>query len=238
MIDTLKSYLKELNIDGIIAIECFDKEFIEKLLSLNIPVCFHDFSHTSKKFPYNYDVVFTNDEESISQMVKTLNLKYKFTKFAFVGDNMHCHSFRKRQIGMLLGMLYSKINVNPTAVENISYPETQFDYSNPNEIEREIKKFKSLPEVFICCNDFVARNVCIALKSLNLEVPNDALVVGFDNATESYSLSPTITTFSIDKQYLGLEILRVLIDRIENKTLPSRVITISTTLIERESTNR
>ncbi|MDE7263993.1 MAG: substrate-binding domain-containing protein [Anaeroplasmataceae bacterium] len=61
---------------------------------------------------------------------------------------------------------------------------------------------------------------------------------GFDNLTEAYSLSPSLTTFSLDKHFLGSEILRTLITRIENKNIPSRFITISTNLISRESTNQ
>ena len=33
----LETYINELNVDGIIAIECFEKEFINNLLNLNIP---------------------------------------------------------------------------------------------------------------------------------------------------------------------------------------------------------
>lgn len=234
--ERFKNYVKELNIDGIIAIECFDKEFIENLLKLGIPVCFHDFAHTSQQLPYNYDIVFTNDEQSITSIVKELNENYQVNRFTFVGDNKHCHSFRKRQVGMILGLMHLK--VNPTTIQNINISEEIFDYSNPNDIKEEISKLKKLPEVFICCNDFVARNVCIALKSLNIKVPEDTMVVGFDNASESYSLSPTLTTFTIDKLHLGIEIVKTLIDRIENQDIPSRVITISTTLIKRESTTR
>lgn len=230
------NYVKELNIDGIVAIECFDKEFISNLLELNIPICFHDFANTSQPFKQNHDIICTNDEQAINNIIKTLYNKYKVTNFSFIGDNKHCYSFRKRYTGMLLGLLNLKIQ---HSIENdIVHSENSFDYSNPKTIKNEILKFKTIPEVFICCNDFVARNVCLALKSLNISIPKDVLIVGFDNAAESYSLEPNITTFSIDKQYLGFEIMRAIINRIENKEMPSRFITISTTPIFRESTEK
>lgn len=229
-------YVKELNVDGIIALECFDKEFIKQLLKLDIPVCFHDFAHTLQSYDHNHDIICTNDEQSISNYVKVLHRTYHVKKFSFVGDNKHCHSFRKRYTGMLLGL--RNLRIPHSSSEDIDPSETNFDYGNILAIQSEILKLEQLPDVFICCNDFVARNVCLALKAMNLEVPKDVLVVGFDNSTEAYSLSPSLTTFSLDKQFLGSEILRTLINRIENKNIPSRFITISTNLITRESTNR
>lgn len=228
------NYVKELNIDGIVVIESFDKDFINNLLTLNIPVCFHDFTYSFNAFNQNHDVICTNDEQSIINIVKKIHSDYKLTRFCFIGDNKHCYSFRKRYTGMLLGLMNLKIQHSNH--QDILYSEEKFDYSNPKALKNELYKFEELPEVFICCNDFVARNVCSALKLMNKIVGQDALVVGFDNAAESYSLEPNITTFSIDKQYLGLEIIRALINRIEMPNIPSRVTYISTTPIYREST--
>lgn len=51
-------YVKSLNADGIVAIECFDKPFVEKLIKLGIPVCFNDFTtadvFTEKKYDINH----------------------------------------------------------------------------------------------------------------------------------------------------------------------------------------
>lgn len=230
----LSDYIEKIKIDGIIAMECFDKSFIQQLLKLDIPICFHDFAHTSSAFSQSFDIICTNDEQSICNFVKYLHKKHKFTKFSFVGDSRHCHSFGKRYTGMLLGLRNLKISHTP--IEDINIPEHSFNYGDIIALKKEIEKLQILPEVFICCNDFVARNVCLALESMNVRVPKDAFVVGFDNALESYSLLPKLTTFSLNKQFLGSEILKNLIQRIEDTTIPSRLVTISTDLILRDST--
>ncbi|MDE6655997.1 MAG: LacI family transcriptional regulator [Anaeroplasmataceae bacterium] len=229
-------YVKELNVDGIVAMECFDRDFISNLLSLKIPICFHDFSYTPQTNYKNYDLICTNDEQSISNYVKSLHKKYNLNRYTFVGDSKHCHSFRKRYTGMLIGL--KNLRIPHSSSEDITYSENNFNYGDTQALQNAILKLEELPEVFICCNDFVARNVCLALKNMNKEVPDDVLVVGFDNAAEAYSLSPTLTTFSLDPYFLGSEILRTLIHRIENRKAPSRLITISTDVISRESTNR
>lgn len=230
------NYVQELNVDGIVAMECFDTDFITNLLKLNIPVCFHDFSNTSRNNHKNYDIICTNDEQSILNYVKYLHKKYSLNHYTFVGDNKHCHSFRKRYTGMLIGL--KNLRISHSTSEDITYSENNFDYGDTQALQEAIAKLEQLPEVFICCNDFVARNVCLALKNLNKEVPNDVLVVGFDNSAEAYSLSPTLTTFSLDSHFLGSEILRTLINRIDKRNIPSRFINISTDLISRESTER
>ncbi|MDE5856717.1 MAG: substrate-binding domain-containing protein, partial [Anaeroplasmataceae bacterium] len=168
--------------------------------------------------------------------VKYLHKKYNLNRYTFVGDNKHCHSFRKRYTGMLIGL--KNLRVSHSTSEDITHSENNFNYGDTQAIQNAILKLEELPEVFICCNDFVARSVCLALKNMNKEVPDDALVVGFDNSPEAYSLSPTLTTFSLDPHFLGSEILRTLIHRIDNRKVPSRLITISTDVISRESTER
>ncbi|MDE7106555.1 MAG: LacI family transcriptional regulator [Anaeroplasmataceae bacterium] len=229
-------YVKELNVDGIVALECFDRDFISNLLKLNIPICFHDFSHTAQNNYNNYDIICTNDEQSILNYVKYLHKKYNLNRYTFVGDNKHCHSFRKRYTGMLIGL--KNLRIFHSSSEDITLSENNFNYGDTQALQDAISKLDQLPEVFVCCNDFVARNVCLALKNMNKEVPNDVLVVGFDNSAEAYSLSPTLTTFSLDPHFLGSEILRTLINRIDYRNIPSRFINISTDLISRESTER
>ena len=233
---SFSDYVKELQPDGIVAIECFDKDFILKLINLDKPICFNDFTAHDVVQNQNYDIISTNDENSVCNLVKALHKKYKLNNFTFVGDHRHCMSFHERHMGMVKGIFNSK--GDHSRKDDILCSDESFDYGNPEAIKTEILKLKHRPDCFICCNDFVARNVCNALKSLNIRIPQDALVVGFDNVSEATAFSPQITTFSVDKEFLGRETLRTLIHRIENPSIPSRMITVSTNLILRESTNR
>ena len=229
-------YVKELCPDGIVAIECFDKNFISKLINLGKPICFNDFTAYDIVADKNYDIINTNDEKAVCDIVKLINKKYKISDFTFVGDPYHCLSFYERYMGMLKGVISSK-SIH-SKKDDILCSDENFDYGNPDAIKTEILKLKYKPECFICCNDFVARNVCNALKSLHAHVPQNALVVGFDNVSESTAFSPKITTFAVDKDFLGRETMRTLIHRIENPDIPSRMITVNTKIILRESTDR
>ncbi|MCI8369384.1 MAG: LacI family transcriptional regulator [Clostridia bacterium] len=230
----VSDYVKELNADGIIAIECFDKALIEKLLSLGKPVCFNDFSAANINSDKPYDIISANDEKSVYDMVKTLNRRYNITRFTFVGDFKHCLSFCERYTGMLKAIM--RIGAAHSKHDDILCNDASFNYGDPNALKTEILKLKYRPQCFICCNDFVARTLCNALKTLGVNVPQNALVVGFDNVAEAVALTPAITSFSVPKEFLGAETVRTLINRIENPSAPSRVLTVATTLIQREST--
>lgn len=229
-------YVKGLNVDGIVAIECFDKSFVEKLINFGIPICFNDFTAQDIYDARNYDIISTNDEQSFCDVVKRLYNKYKLTKFTFVGDIKHCLSFRERYMGMLKGI--STVRGTHSRKEDILCNDESFDYGDANAIKTEILKLQYKPECFICCNDFIARNVCNALKLLDMKVPDKVLVVGFDNVSEAVSMHPEITSFSVDKDFLGRETMRTLVQRIESPDIPSRMITVSATLVPRDSTNR
>lgn len=231
----VEDYISELNVDGIVAIEYFDKVFITKLLNLGKPVCFNDFSASDIITDKKFDVISANDEQAVSRLIKSLHAKYKITRFTFVGDSKHCLSFHERYLGMRKGIL--SFNDTHTQKDDILCSDLSFDYGNQDAVRTEILKLKYRPQCFVCCNDFVARTVCNALKSLGVNVPQDALVTGFDNVAEAVALTPAITSFSIDKEFLGKEAMRTLVNRIENPESPARNITVATTLIQRQSTN-
>lgn len=231
--EALHSYLKGLNIDGIIAIETFEKDFIHRLLEYNIPVTFVDFCAHTSQISGNYDIIETSNREPIYQITRILIKKYNLSKFSFVGDYTHCLSFQNRYIGMLQALILS--NNEHHRSEDILKSDN-FDYGNPLALAYEIQKLKEHPHCFICANDFIARSVIRALQSLNKSVPKDCLVVGYDDAIDSTSARPTITTVGMNKEFLGAEAVRTLIFRINNKNVPVREISIDSKIIPREST--
>lgn len=232
----LSDYIDNLKIDGIIAIECFNKDFICKLLNLGIPICFNDFSASEINSDKNYDIISADDRYSIYRIVKLLHLKYKITKFTFVGDNKHCLSFRERYDGMLTALLSARCPHMRS--DDILRSDAAFSYGSLESIKAEILQLKNRPECYICCNDFVARNVCNALEVIGTPVPKQTLVVGFDNVAEAVAKEPFITTFSVDKEFMGEETVRMLISRIENPAAPKKTITVSSSLKLRRSTER
>lgn len=232
--DKVITYIKNLNVNGIVAIECFETEFIKKLLKLKLPTCFIDFAGHAFEIEENFDLISSTDQKNVCDYIKSLITKYNFKYFSFVGDFRHCLSFHERYMGMLRGI--SRCNLTHSTKDDILEDDKIFDYGNIELLKSKLKEFYRLPDCFVCCNDFVARKVATALKELGYEIPKDTTIIGYDGVMESEEGSPKITTFYVDKTFLGEEAIRLLIGRIRNRNCPTRIMYIHSDLVEREST--
>lgn len=99
-----------------------------------------------------------------------------------------------------------------------------------------LSKMDSLPEVFICANDFVALDVMQVFKKLGISVPDDVWLCGFDDSPESKVVTPTLTTIHIHSQIMGFSAVHLLVSRIKEPSLNFRTMHTETSLIYREST--
>ena len=232
--EKVATYIRNLNVDGIVAIECFDVEFIKKLLTLKLPTCFIDFAGHAFDVEENFDLINSTDQKNVCDYIKSLINKYDFKYFSFIGDFRHCLSFHERYMGMLRGI--SRCNLNHSTKDDILENDNTFDYGDVSLLKSKLMEFSRLPDCFVCCNDFVARKVSNAIKELGYEIPRDTTIIGYDGVIESEEGNPKITTFSVDKTFLGEEAIRLLIGRINNHNCPTRIVSIQSKLIEREST--
>ena len=92
------------------------------------------------------------------------------------------------------------------------------------------------PTAIICVNDYLALGVYRAILERGLCIPDDISVAGFDNTHVGEHLFPAMTTVDINGQRGGREAVRLLVERLSNRTLPPRTVEIEAKLIEREST--
>jgi len=231
--DALKDYIESLSIDGIIAIESFDYNFINKLFKLNLPISFIDCCTNYSSFQGSYDIVETSNFRPIFDITKALINQYHLKHFSYVGDETHCLSFQQRYQGMLCAL--SSMGLEHSKDEDILKSDN-FDYGNIEMLKSVIVKLKQNTECFICSNDFIARNICKALESFGKSIPDDVLVVGFDNVPESVASYPKITTVSSDSKAIGNKAILTLINRINNPNSSPIVYTINSSIVYRQST--
>ena len=234
--EAIARHVSDLKVDGVVAIECFDPEFIVKFAALGIPMSFIDFPGNKFELNVPFDLVCCTDQKQICEYVKTLIDQFKVHRFSFVGDYRHCLSFHERYMGMIRALVRSGRSFHQE--NDILEPDDSFDYGDVASLKKRIKSLPYVPEVVLCCNDFVARQVVRALDELGHRVPEDVLVVGFDGTSCAENELPQLTTFNVDKYSLGREAFRTLVDRIEHKNSPTRIIMMSCELVIRASTTR
>ena len=100
-----------------------------------------------------------------------------------------------------------------------------------------IEFLKERPEIsaLICHNDLIAVGVLQACKELDLEVPHDLAVVGYDDVPIASLVSPQLTTCRIPTHDLGERAMCLLLDQIEDGAHMMENILIQPRLIVRAS---
>jgi LacI family transcriptional regulator len=111
-----------------------------------------------------------------------------------------------------------------------------FCNNRAEEIIETIAGLEELPDVFICANDFLAGDLVRNLFSIGKSVPDDVLVLGFDNSPESRIFRPALSTIHIHTQVMAFAAMQLLISRRHEPSLDTRIVHTETELIYRDST--
>ena len=208
----LPSTFDEGSIDAILCAELFDESYVRLLCDLGKPILFVDSYHTIVKDNLKADILLMENKDSLSEMVKSIIMANGFSYVGFVGAFNHCLSFYERWLGFCSALLDCDILL----------------------INR-LKTIDPFPELFVCANDALAMQLILCLKELNISVPSDVMVTGFDNSPVSPLITPPLTTVDINTTDMGKMAARQIISRIANPALPYSRLYLQTQVLFRES---
>ncbi|MCL4509332.1 MAG: LacI family transcriptional regulator [Chloroflexi bacterium] len=100
---------------------------------------------------------------------------------------------------------------------------------------KELLSSSSPPAGVFCCNDISALGALNALYERGARVPTDCALVGFDDIDYAAHSVPPLTTIRVEKEVLGSEAVRYLLDRIERPNLPARYTRVAVSVVERRT---
>lgn len=84
---------------------------------------------------------------------------------------------------------------------NIKY--TNWEYLTSIKYAQEFMSSENKPDAFICANDYIALGACIGVERSGFQVPDDAIVTGFDRISHAETFYPSITTVFQDYEKIG-----------------------------------
>ena len=137
----------------------------------------------------------------------------------------------KRQEGFLDTLRKKDISVRPDWI--VSLPEVNYQMAYSADcrlLNNEIR-----PNAFFVISDVFAAAVIRAAKRFDLRIPEDIIVVGFDNLDISIMTCPTITTVNQPSFQLGYSACELLLDSINHPDMFPKSLILDTELIIRES---
>ena len=93
------------------------------------------------------------------------------------------------------------------------------------------------PDAVFCFNDLLALGAIRALHDLDLRVPQDVAVVGFDDIDEGRFSTPTLTSVAPDKSQIAEHAISALLRRLGGASEPPHEVSIDYALVVRQSTS-
>lgn len=94
------------------------------------------------------------------------------------------------------------------------------------------------PTLFFAQNDFIAARLTKALEALEVRVPEQVSIIGFDDSVSAQLCHPTLTTIHKPRIKVGYEMAKLLLNIMQGqKKGPDFIRQVPTSLIVRESTS-
>ena len=234
---TLPSSFDRNRIAGIVCMELFNYEYCQMLCESGIPMLFVDSPVILFQEPLKADILLMENRHYSYILLQEMKQR-GVTKIGFFGDIMHCRSFYERYSGFveaihITGLPFSeKFSITGFDKDTDRMPHEEYmDY-----LVSILKNMETLPELFLCANDFVAIDVVVALRRLGKTVPDDIMICGFDDSQESRMFSPELSTVHIHSQSMGVAAVDCLMRRINKISTDFYTVHLETNLILRAST--
>ena len=210
-----------LELDDTAAIQCielFDKDYQDMVVSLGIPCVFVDGYANAARAIMNCDFVTMENFASVIALTGRM-ISAGAKRLGFVGDIKHCNSFSMRWTGFERAMEAAGLPIDRALC--ILAPDGP-EYGDTEWLLRKLEAMPTIPDGFVCANDYLAINLMNALKRLGLRIPKDVMVTGFDGSPEAAVVEPPLTTAQINSVEIGRVAAELLLDRLRHPEKPFR----------------
>lgn len=228
--DHLQQYLSTLpltgNLDGliIISLPIGDTE-AHRLINHVLPTVLIEFPHP------DLNCVEVDDVEG-GHMAATYLLNKGHRRIAFLGDTdlpeYAIHPVSLRLTGFRQALRESSIDLPDQFVRLAPYSQEQ-----TRQVARELLSLSEPPTAIFAATDFQALGVLKAARQLEVRVPDQLAVIGFDDLDMAEYIDLTTVSQHLDES--GRLAVEILIAQIESSTWLSRHLKIPLSIIERQT---
>lgn len=206
-------------VDGIIAVTPTTVELPTNSPLVTVDPC------DGGNFP---SVLSTNREGTYEAVRYLISLGHK--RIGFLGGRPSLLSARQRRQGYEDAHRQMGLPLYPEL-----YAEGDYSRNAAMECAHRLLTLPDRPSAVMAANDQSAFAVMDVAKRLNLRIPQDLSVVGFDNTPESAYTSPPLTTVDQSIVAMGERAAELVIQMIEGKEVPNDLYQLPTDMIIRGS---
>lgn len=220
--DEIPKMLRERKVDGIILVGTFKDGYLNRILESGINIVMIDSNTIIKDCSH----VLIDNEHGAFQAIKYL-IDRGHRRIGFVSGELSRLSFRQRYDGYIKALKLNDIPLD----ENIVRTE---GLENGYEHVKYLIEEQNVRCIF-SANDLNAIHGYKAINDLNLKIPDDVSIVGFDDIDMAKLSSPPLTTVRVYKEELGSIAVRILLKLIHGETDNNTTTLVPTRFVERQS---
>jgi LacI family transcriptional regulator len=225
---TYTQLCRERRVDGVIVSGIrTDDPYLKEVIESNIPCVLIDIPFESETIGY----VTTNNVSGAKCAVEHL-IELGHRNIAMINGHEYAFVSERRLEGYKEALQENGLVFNPEWILNGEFSEEIAE-------ERAEELLKANPEItaIFCASDLMAIGVIKTAKRLQLNIPEDLAIIGYDDIMLASHITPSITTIAQNKFQMGYEAAKLLISILEGKT-EGHVIELETELKVRDTTKK
>ncbi|SFO95020.1 transcriptional regulator, LacI family [Cohaesibacter marisflavi] len=204
--------------DAILVVGPHGHKTIDHLAETGVPLVCVDFPPDRT----DVDCVFPDLEQATANLLDALWQK-GFRKYGFIGALSGAENPRRPYPD-----LRSRTFMQWFKARGLEAPaNVRFERLTPMsgfELARQLLDTEDRPEIIIAANDTMAIGALQAASSLNLHVPKDVRIVGFNDIPAAGLISPGLTTVAIPAEDIGQAAVDLLLERLSGRSFSKKII--------------
>lgn len=218
----LPKMIREKHVDGLILIGVCDVSFIENVSRVQLPTVFVD-----PQNQINESSQICIDNEHGAFLATQYLIQSGHREIGFISGELNRISFQQRYEGYLKALKFHKIELNGNLVRTGGIEQGYFHIKNILQTDK--------PTAIFAANDINALHGYKAVHDLNLKIPHDISIVGFDDISMAKFAVPPLTTIRVYKEEMGSIAVRTLLRTIHQRLEKGVTTIVPVELIKRDS---
>jgi len=223
--DELPKMVRERQVDGLILVGTFRERYLNRILSEALRLVLVDPAEIHKS---HCQVLI--DNEHGAYLATQYCIEHGHTKIGFISGDLSRLSFEQRFNGYKKALKHNHIDLNRDYVRTGGL-------ENGYELVTHLLKNTDITAIF-SANDINAIYGYKAIHDLNMRVPDDISMIGFDDIAMAKISTPPLTTVRVYKEELGSIAVRALLRQIKGEVNQPVTTIVPTRLVERDSVKK
>jgi len=185
---------KGFNIIGTLMVGIFDPEYASMLSRLYKPIFAVDISYDG--IPHIGSSNFNGGYAATKALTGRGH-----TEIGFIGPVYTAVSVYERWCGYNMAMYESKLSFDKNY--NIIGEKGFQLFDSKETLQPYIDRLKKFPTAWFCAGDRIAIEMIHLLAKMNIKVPDDISIIGFDDILAAQMVLPQLTTVKTDRKLMG-----------------------------------